>query len=135
MRNESGTNPADVEELVQWWFYTALKEAGEYFASQRRVDSNFGQPLLNVFLPATALCIRMLPAKRNQHTQWDRFLTELPHTVAGIISAQAALSGSVGNTTASAQRSAVVTFLPAGSAPSGDYYLIIIYALPGVDLT
>jgi hypothetical protein len=126
MRNESGTNPADVEELVQWWFHSALKEAGEYYASQRRVDSNFAQPLLNVFLPTTALCLRMLPAKKSQHTQWDKFLTELPHTVAGIVSAQAAQSVSIcGNTTASAQRSAVVTFLPAGSAPSGDYSLLL----------
>jgi hypothetical protein len=111
MRAESGANAADIQALVQWWFHAALKEAGLFFSTQLRADSNFALPIQNIFLPASALCISMLPAKRAVHLQWDKFVNELPNTVAGLMSGHSVASGVPINATApSASHSSVVSY-------------------------
>jgi len=118
MRADSGSNAADIQLLVQWWFHAALQEAGRHFATQLRIDSNYALPLQNVFLPSTALCISMLPAKKEVHVQWDKFVNGLPNTVAGILASQAVAAPSVA-TNVSINHSSVVSFLPAPTVAQG----------------
>ena len=132
LRAESGANSADIQALVQWWFHAALHEAGQFFATQLRTDSNYALPLQNVFLPSTALCITMLPAKKAVHAQWDKFVNELPNTVSVILASNAHTVAPVA-ANSSINHSSVVSFLPSvaqgvfsrASTVLGVYYMLL----------
>ena len=77
---ESMAAPGDVQRKAQWWFDAALREAGELYAAELKKDTDFCQPLEDVFLPPSADCIRLLQRKNKATESLESWVADLPET-------------------------------------------------------
>ena len=98
-RETSQLLPQDTNDLVQWWFHSALAEAGRLFASEVKRDTDYSKPLRDVFLLDSADgCIAELKSKRLARDKWGSMVDELPFTIGAVMS-QATLSSPASNVT------------------------------------
>jgi len=74
-------DPADIDDLVQWWVDAALAEAGRMFAAELRKDADFSVPLLDVFLSSSASCIVTLMERKESLISFDKWATTMPNTL------------------------------------------------------
>ena len=79
--------PSDVDELVQWWFEAALEEAGADFKQLIRVDTDFTQPLHDVFLTNKSDgCMVGFQLRRDSIENFSSWARTLPNTVKRLLS-------------------------------------------------
>jgi hypothetical protein len=80
-------DPADIDELVQWWMNAALSEAGRLFTAELRKDADFSCPLPDVFLSRDANCITTLKERQDAHASFDQWSSTMPHTLRHLLPA------------------------------------------------